>query len=187
MVDRRNYLLVKEYLDYLTEVFQLDARSVDRYWFYLKYLLLWADAILLGEVMSVRPTFASFLATSRLDGTRDPLSSTTLKKIIQLAKRFLTWAKMTYPREFRAMPVAWIEALRPPRSVEQTAEHEFVTLDEALQLSTLKIDEDDLALRRDQAGTALLFLSGMRATAKCILANLPGPQKGNSRLALEGR
>jgi site-specific recombinase XerC len=60
---------------------------------------------------------------------------------------------------------AWIDALRPPRSVEQTAEHEFVTLDEALQLSTLKIDEGDLALRRDQAGTALLFLSGIRATA----------------------
>ena len=142
-------LILRTHLAYLTEVFQLDARSVDRYWFYLKYLLLWADAILLGEIMSVRPTFAAFLATSRLDGTRDPLSSATLKKIIQLAKRFLTWAKMTHPRAFRAMPVAWIEALRPPRSVEQTTEHEFVTLDEVLQLSTLRIDEDDLALCRD--------------------------------------
>ena len=45
------------------------------------------------------------------------------------------------------------------------AEHEFVTLEEMLRLCALPIDEDDLALRRDQAAAALLFLSGMRATA----------------------
>ncbi len=165
MVNRQNYRLVKEYLAYQSEISQLDARSVERYWFYLKYLLLWADAVLLGRIANVRPTFSTFLATIRLDGESGSLSSATLKKIIQTVKRFMTWLKMTYPREFREMPVAWIEALRPPRSVEQTSEHEFVTLDEVLQLSTLKIDEDNLALRRDQAGTAMLFLSGMRATA----------------------
>ena len=51
MVNRRNYRLVQEYLAYQSEVAQLDPRSVDRYWFYLKYLLLWADEILFGEIM----------------------------------------------------------------------------------------------------------------------------------------
>lgn len=165
MVNRQNYHLTKEYLAYLAEVSQLDPRSVERYWFYLKYLLLWADEVLLGKVTNLRPTFSSFLATIRLDGEQGMLSPSTLKKIIQTVKRFLTWLKMTYPREFRDMSVAWIEALRPPRSVEQMAEHVFVTLAEALQISALKIDEGDLALRRDQAAAAMLFLSGMRASA----------------------
>jgi integrase len=127
--------------------------------------LLWADEILLGKVTHVRPTFSSFLATIRLDGESGVLSPATLKKIVQTTKRFLTWLKMIYPGEYREVSVAWIEALRPPRSVEQMAEHEFVTLEEALQLNVSKIDESDLALRRDQAAAAMLFLSGMRATA----------------------
>lgn len=60
--------------------------------------------------------------------------------------------------------------LRPPRSVEPAPSHEFVTLDEALQLAALEIEEDNLALRRDQAGAALLYVSGMRAGA---LGSLP--------------
>ena len=36
------------------------------------------------------------------------------------------------------------------------------TLEEAIQLATAEIDEDDLALRRDQAGAAFLYPSGMR-------------------------
>ena len=165
MVNRQNYHLTKAYLAYLAEVSQLDPRSIERYWFYLKYLLLWADEVLLGKVTNLRPAFSSFLATTRLDGEQGTLSPSTLKKIIQTVKRLLTWLKMTYPREFRDMSVAWIEALRPPRSVEPMAEHEFVTLEEALRISVLNIDEGDLALRRDQAAAAMLFLSGMRATA----------------------
>ena len=45
MVNRRNYRLAQEYLAYQSEVAQLDPRSVERYWFYLKYLLLWADEV----------------------------------------------------------------------------------------------------------------------------------------------
>ena len=44
-------------------------------------------------------------------------------------------------------------------------EHVFVTLDEVRQLAALQIPDDDFALRRDQAGAVLLYLSGMRAGA----------------------
>ena len=49
------------------------------------------------------------------------LSPATSKKIVQTVRRFLTWLKMTYPHEFREVSVAWIESLRPPRSVEPTS------------------------------------------------------------------
>ena len=61
--------------------------------------------------------------------------------------------------------MAWIDALRPPRGVELPADHQFITLADVRQIVSVSIAEDDLALRRDQAGAALLFLSGMRAGA----------------------
>jgi len=178
MVNRRNYRLAQEYLTYQSEVAQLDPRSVERYWFYLKYLLLWADEVSFHAIVPHRPTFASYLTTTRHDHALSALSSATSKKIVQTVRRFMTWLKMTYPHEFREVSVAWIESLRPPRSVESTTEHEFVTLEEMLRLCALQLDEDDLALRRDQAAAALLFLSGMRATAFGTLpiaaVDLPG-------------
>ena len=165
MINRYNYRLAKQYLEYLDGVCQLDRGSLDRYWFYLKHLLIWVDEARLCQVADIRPPFSAFLASARPDRERGRLASSTLKKIIQTAKRFLAWLKLTYPREFREVSAAWLEALRPPRTTVQMAEHEFVTLDEVLQLSTLKIDEGNLALRRDQAAAAMLFLSGMRATA----------------------
>jgi integrase len=65
---------------------------------------------------------------------------------------------------------AWIDTLRPPRLALPIRENKYVTLDDAITLTTLPIDPADLALRRDQAGAAMLFLSGMRVGA---LGSLP--------------
>ena len=170
MVNRDNYRLAKGYLRYLCEVVQLDARSTSRYWFYLRHLLLWADGTPFCEVPTIQPAFSTYLASARAGGEAPTLAPATLKKIFQTAKRFLLWAKMTYPREFRDLPMAWIDALRPPRGVRPSPDHQFVTLDEVKWLAALSIGEDDLVLRRDQAGAAMLFVSGMRAGA---LGSLP--------------
>jgi len=170
MVNRSNYLWVKAHLNYLSEVAQLKANSVARYWFYLRHLLLWADEVPFSRVPDIRPTFPSYLASVRPRGETGTFAPATLKKIVNTAKRFFLWVKATYPREFRGLPKRWIDTLRPPRSVEPPPNHEFVTLDEALQLAALKIEENNLALRRDQAGAALLYVSGMRAGA---LGSLP--------------
>jgi len=165
MINRTNYLIAKEYLKYLDDVHQLDRRSIERYWFYLKYLLLWADETLLSEVAAIRPTFATFLSTTRRDGDEGTLAPTTLKKVVQTVKRFFTWVKLTYPREYRNLSTAWIDTLRPPRSAQPAPEHTFISLDEVQQLAVLQVDRTDLSLWRDQVGAVMLFLSGMRAGA----------------------
>ena len=165
MVNRRNYHLVKEFLEHQQDTRQLDSRSITRYWFYLKFLLLWADEVMFDQVAGLRPAFAVYLATTRLDGRAGSLDASTLKKIIQTSKRFLTWLKMKYPQEFRKLAIDWIDELCPPRGVESVDEHVFVTIDEVRQLVALPIPDDDLALQRDRAGAALLYLSGMRAGA----------------------
>ena len=165
MVNRNNYQLAKAYLEYMQNVSQLNKRSIERYWFYLKHLLIWADETLLGHAPDIRPTFSAYLASVHLDRQAEPLAPTTLKKVIQTTRRFFTWSKTTYPRDFRGVSVAWIDTLRPPRSIEPAEDHEFIAVEEIQQLATLQINPDDLALQRDRAAAVMLFLSGMRAGA----------------------
>lgn len=165
MVNRNNYQLTKAYLEYLGGVMQLNPSSVNRYRFYLRHLLIWADENALSGAANIRPTFPSYLALVQPEEGSRPLAPATLKKIIQTTKRFFGWLKTTYSREFRDMPTAWIDTLRPPRSVQPAEDHEFVSLEEIQRIAALQIDPSDLALQRDQAAAVMLFLSGMRAGA----------------------
>jgi site-specific recombinase XerC len=165
VVNRNNYQQVKAYLEHLTSVMQLNPRSVSRYRFYLRHLLIWADEVSLSGAPNLRPTFSSYLAAVRQEEEAGPLAPTTLKKIIQTTKRFFTWLKTTYPSEFRGVSAAWIDTLRPPRSIQPAEDHEFISLEEIRRIAVLQIDPSDLALRRDQAAAVMLFLSGMRARA----------------------
>ena len=60
VVNRNNYQLTKAYLEYLSNVMQLNPRSVSRYRFYLRHLLLWADETLLSGAPDLRPTFPTY-------------------------------------------------------------------------------------------------------------------------------
>ncbi|MCC7358088.1 MAG: tyrosine-type recombinase/integrase [Anaerolineales bacterium] len=171
MINRQNYIWTKAHLAYLREVMQLGKNSVGRYWSYLRHVLLWADEASLAQAHKLRPTLPDHLIAIGTGDGLAPRAATTQKKIVQNAKRLFTWAKMTYAREFREMPMAWIETLRPPRSViVSPGEHVFVSLDEVRQITAMPIPTTDLAVWRDQAAAALLFVSGMRASA---LGSLP--------------
>ena len=172
MVNRDNYLRVKAYLAYLSEVAQLKDSSVRRYWSYLKHLLVWADDTPLSCAKDIQPAFPSALTTEGPSGLSGTLAPSTAAKIVRTSKRFFRWLKVNHPTEFRHLPVSWIEALHAPRILPRPGdhEHEFVKLDEVRELVALEVPEGDMALQRDQAASALLFLSGMRASA---LASLP--------------
>jgi integrase len=171
MVNRHNYQWIKAHLKYLEEIRQLSYSSVRRYWFYLRHLLLWADEALFSDAPAIRPVFGLYLANVESQGNGVPLAPETVRKVIDASKRFFVWAKMECPSQFKSVSKSWIDALVPPRLDDPPpADHEFVTLEEAIQLATLEADEDDLALRRDRAGAAMLYLSGMRVGA---LGTLP--------------
>ena len=103
MVNRRNYLWVKEHLLFVEDIRQVKPATVERYWFHLKHLLLWADEALLSLAETIRPTFPNYLSTSRLDGSAEPLAPESLRKIVQSAKRFFHWARVKHHGEFRGM------------------------------------------------------------------------------------
>lgn len=165
MIRRSNYLLVRRYLQDLGEVYQLSGSSLGRYRFYLRHLLLWAGETPFQQAAKLRPTFPGYV--SNLPGRQGEtlLASVTQKKIIEAGKRFFIWAKQNHPKEFGFLSTAWLESLRPPRVRESSADHKYVSLEEVLQLIAIPHEEDDLALLRDKAAAAMLFLSGARASA----------------------
>ena len=165
MIERQNYLKTRKYLIYLEEVQQLSAASLDRYRFYLRHLLLWANDEDFSKVQGIRPTLPAYLSAQPGKDGKGILTGTSQKKILDTSKRFFRWAKATYPREFRSLPETWLDTLRPARQPQVTAENVFVSEEEVRQLVHFPADPDDLALLRDQAAAAFLFLSGMRGGA----------------------
>lgn len=178
VIQRSNYLLVKRYLQDLGEVYQLSSSSLGRYRFYLRHLLLWAGETPFQQAAKLRPTFPSYV--SNLPGRQGdtPLAPTTQKKIIEAGKRFFVWAKQNHPKEFGSLTTAWLESLRPPRVRDTSDDHQYVSPEEVLQLIATPHGEEDLALQRDKAAAAMLFLSGARASAFTTLpisaVDLPG-------------
>lgn len=165
VIRRSNYLLVRRYLQDLDEVYQLSGSSLNRYRFYLRHLLLWAGETPFQQAAKLRPTFPSYVCSLPSRHGEGLLAAVTQKKIIEIGKRFFTWAKQNYPKEFGSLTTARLESLRSPRVRETTDEHEYVSLEEVKQLIAIPHDEDDLALLRDKAAAAMLFLSGARASA----------------------
>jgi len=165
VIQRNNYLLVRRYLHDLGEIYQLSGSSLGRYRFYLRHLLLWAGETPFQQVTKLRPTFPSYVSNLPGRNVAVPLASVTQKKIIEVGKRFFTWGKQNYPREFSSLTTAWLESLRSSRVRETNDEHEYVSLEEVKQLIALPHDQEDIALLRDKAAAAVLFLSGARASA----------------------
>ena len=165
MIRRSNYLLVRRYLHDLGEIYQLSGSSLGRYRFYLRHLLLWSGETPFQQAAKLRPTFPSYVSNLPGRNAEAPLASVTQKKIIEVGKRFFTWGKQNYPKEFGSLTTAWLESLRAPRIRETNDEHEYISLEEVLILIAIPHDNDDLALMRDKAAAAMLFLSGARASA----------------------
>jgi len=106
MINRQNYHWIKAYLEHLQTVMQINARSLERYWSYLRHALLWADETSFAEATHIRPPFAAYLAEVRPADADEPLAPATLKKIFQVTQRFFRWAKLTFPRNFQAISAA---------------------------------------------------------------------------------
>jgi site-specific recombinase XerD len=166
MIVRDNYLKVKAHLQYLRDVLQVQPSSAERYWFYLRYLLLWLDDQPLLKADRVRPTFPVFI--SQLPGKDDAPSLVleSQKTILECVRRFFRWAKTEFGRELSSLPQSWIDTLRvAPSASEAIKEHVYVTEEDVCCLLQTPIAQGDLAMLRDRAAAAMLFLSGARAAA----------------------
>ena len=160
MVKRQNYFLVKEFLAYLQDEKHRSPETAGRYWSWLQHLLLWANETPFSKANTLTPSFVKYVG--RIHPT---LALESQKKIIETVRAFLRWAKLYHSKEFESLPIFWVNDLTPPEVNQNNSVIEYVTLDEAVRLATLPVDPDNIALRRDRAATAMLFLCGARAHA----------------------
>jgi len=161
LVNRDNFLTIREFLDYLLNVKNRNKKSVERYRFWLRHLLLWAMGRSFEMADRIKPSFSQYV--NDLD-----LAPESKKKIVETARSFFKWTKLYHSRQFAQLPAYWIEDLTPSKVPHRDAP-DYVTVEEVLKIVRLKIDRDNIALLRDQAMTALLFLSGARAGAATSL------------------
>src|SRR5437762_4832982 len=168
MINRDNYAAVKAFLRYQSEVYQREPETVERLWGWLKHLLRWADERPLSEAPKIRPVFPRYMADYRSDG--EPLHANGIKRACTDARMLFRWLAELQPKKFAALNDVWINTLQPPRLPERLPPpREYVTLEEVRRLLSVSVPEGDLALWRDKAAAAFLFLSGMRATAFCTM------------------
>lgn len=157
LIHRNNYLIIREYLEYLLSIKNRDRKSVERYRFWLRHTLLWAMDHPLETADQIRPPFVQHINCLEL-------ATESKKKIIETTRAFFKWAKLYHNKRFNRLPAHWIEDMTPPK-VPRAANLDYVALEDVLKIARLKIDRENLALQRDQAMSALLFLGGARAGA----------------------
>ncbi len=164
LINRNNYSWINKYLEWLLVEKHRDIETVDRYKFWLRHLLLWAMETPFPDAHKIKTPFSMYI-----ESANKPLAPESQRKIIETARAFFKWVKMHYAQEFLDLPAYWIEDLPPPSPITIPAAEGCVKLEEAIQLATMPIDRNDLALWRDQAEVAMLFLSGARAHAAVTL------------------
>jgi integrase len=157
LINRNNYLIIKEYLEYLLSVKNQDKKSVERYRFWLRRVLFWAMGHPLEIAHQIKPPFAQYI--NALD-----LVTESKKKIIETTRNFFRWGKMYHSRRFARLPAYWIEDLTPPKVIKEKIT-DYVTIEDVNQINRLEIDSSNLTLLRDRAAANLLFLVGPRAAA----------------------
>jgi integrase len=176
MINRENYLDVKEYLRFKVEVQQRDQLSINLIYSQLKLVLRWLDDCPFANAPTKRPVLSKWVASLELahkPGVK--VSGKWVTDVCDTARAFFKWLCLQNPHKYSALSLAWIATLVPGRLLEDPPEERnVVTLHIVRQLIAVKCNPDDLVLKRDKAAAAFLFLSGMRATAfvslplKCV-------------------
>jgi site-specific recombinase XerD len=157
LVRRENYLQTESYLDYLQVKKRRNEKTITRYRAWFKHPLVWAMDIPFEAAHTIHMSFNGYVESLGL-------AQESQKKVIETTRAFFTWVKMRYAQQYLELPDYWIEDLiPPPSSIANIAD--YVKLEDVLKIINLKIDNANIALKRDQAMSCMLFGSAARADA----------------------
>jgi integrase len=165
MVNRANWLIIKEYLEYLRIVKKISDKSVAIYRNHLKHLLLWAMEVPLWDPNKVVRSFENYLADYISQKTGQSLSLSSWQRILGVTSRFYFWGKSRYPKKFSNVSQDWIDGLVVPKYVHNIADSNYVSLDVVHQIKDFYMKSKELVDLRDSVAAIFLFISGLRAGA----------------------
>ncbi len=153
---------MKRYLEDRLHDDQISVSSMKVEETYLRYFLQWADCTPFSKVQTKIPTFPEYMKEARLDGKKDSLSATHIKKILAAARRFLIWLKEN-DRDCRKIKIDWINKIKAKRLSEIPQTKEYVTFDEIITIA--KSPVQNTQERRIRAALVFMYLTGIRVGA----------------------
>jgi site-specific recombinase XerC len=166
MINRQNWLDVKEYLAYMGEVKLVDEKTVKRAWSWLRHLLEWANEKPLPRAREITPAFPVYLMTASKKNVGESLAPITMRKACEYSRSFFEHMMREHPGRYRVISTAWVDTIRPPRArgiQSEIKDHKYYNLDEMTRIAHVSVAS--LAQERDRAAMCFLYLSGMRADA----------------------
>lgn len=165
MIDRRNYLDVRAYLKYLSEIRLAQANTSRAVLSRLNHLIVWADDTPFPDFQKIKPTFQAYMeGCKKPDGSL--FSAQYLGSVFKYVRAFLFWAKREWPARYKYIDPSAIEAIRASRARSESSvlqKRELYTLEDVRKITSLP--GDTVSDRRSIAAVAFLFLSGMRIAA----------------------
>ena len=162
MINKKNWQLMKKYLDYRLKVDQITIGSMKKEQTHMRYVLEWAQECSLRQGVTRRPTFLEYLLSVRLDGGEGQLSAVYLKKVLATTRYFFSWLSDNEPG-YKAIKHSWVQSLKIKRLSDVPKTREAATLEEIQAIA--ESPAVSVSERRARAAIVFLFLSGMRIGA----------------------
>ena len=163
LINRENYLTACQWFEYLRDVRQLDAKTIERCKIYMLHVLEWLGEMPLAQAPDKRPTLPQYLITANKKNATGQMSIETRRRTLAGVKLFFRRIHSVAPRKFKTITDDWIETLRPARAGDEIQRRKFYQLEEVYKLVSLPTS--NLRQKRDRAAIAFMFLSGMRIGA----------------------
>jgi len=170
MINRENYLLVREFLEYRKTVKQRDQKTVNTYWHSMKRFLQWLDKRHVSEAEKIRPPFPEYIIHARnyQHGNKnkkenEPLAPGTMEKTIVHTRMFIEWLRTSKGMKISHAYIETLEVRRSARQQSKLTKREYWKLSDLEKIAAL--EPESLAQKRDIAATCFIFLSGARIGA----------------------
>src|SRR5690242_9769365 len=111
MIDKKNWQMMKKYLEYRLQVDQITKGSLKQEQNHMKYILEWGQGQSFRYPTGIRPTLPEYMLSARLDGKERRLSAVHIKKTLATARRFFTWLSDN-EAGYKHLKQAWIKTIK---------------------------------------------------------------------------
>jgi integrase len=155
MINKNNWRLYKNYLDYRQRVDQICKGSLKAEMAHMRHILEWANETSFRQADKIRQTLPEYLLLS-------PYSPTYIKKSLATARLFFTWLADNQPG-YKCIKQGWVKTIKVKRLSDIPKERESVSFEEIIAIA--KAPALSIMERRIKAAAVFLYLSGMRISA----------------------
>lgn len=159
LINRDNWKLFYEHLDYLEQVRMIEASTLSYSYSRLRHVLEWLGRRSLAYAPIHRPTFPRYLQSV-------DLARSSMKHILVDAKRFFAWLYKKNQKRYGKLNRWYLDTLRLPRAPVMRPlddDKNAYTVEDMLAIMAVPVTR--LSIRRNKAAVAFMFLSGIRSTA----------------------